>query len=94
MIAKLFDVQNGVVIPSEHCYTLKSLKDIMDNYPDDYLKIYLYLFYMTCPNPDLNPFFNVPHMDKEDMILNEIQAEFSIEDDDIVVALRACAKNV
>jgi len=92
MIAKLFDVQNGVVIPSEHCYTLKSLKDIMDNYPDDYLKIYLYLFYMTCPNPDLNPFFNVPHMDKEDMILNEIQAEFSIEDDDIVVALRACAR--
>jgi hypothetical protein len=47
MIAKLFDVQNGVVIPSEHCYTLKSLKDIMDNYPDDYLKIYLYLFYYS-----------------------------------------------
>ena len=92
MIAKLFDVQNGVVIPSEHCYTLKSLKDIMDNYPDDHLKIYLYLFYMTCPNPDLNPFFNVPHMDKEEMILAEIQAEFSTEDDDISVALKACAR--
>lgn len=92
MIAKLFDVQNGVVIPSEHCYTLKSLKDIMDNYPDDYLKIYLYLFYMTCPNPDLNPFFNVPHIDKEEMILAEIQAEFSTEDDDISVALKACAR--
>lgn len=92
MIAKLFDVQNGVVIPSEHCYTLKSLKDIMDNYPDDHLKIYLYLFYMTCPNPDLNPFFNVPHIDKEEMILAEIQAEFSTEDDDISVALKACAR--
>ena len=31
MIARLFDVQNGVVIPTEHCYTLKALKDIMDN---------------------------------------------------------------
>lgn len=92
MIAKLFDVQNGVVIPSEHCYTLKSLKDIMDNYPDDYLKIYLYLFYMTCPNPDLNPFFNVPHMDKEEIILREVQAEFSTEDDDIFVALKACER--
>ena len=27
MFAKLFDVQNGVVIPTEHCYTLAALKD-------------------------------------------------------------------
>ena len=26
MIAKLFDIENGKVIPTEHCYTLKSLK--------------------------------------------------------------------
>lgn len=77
MIVRLFDVQNGVVIPTEHCYTLKSLKDIMDNYPQEYLKIYQYLFYMTCPNPDMNPFFNMPNMDKEEEILREIQAEFS-----------------
>jgi len=92
MIAKLFDLQNGIVVPTEHCYTLKSLKDIMDNYPEDHLKIYLYLFYMTCPNPDMNPFFNVPHMDKEDIILNEISATFSTEDDDIVTALRFCQR--
>jgi hypothetical protein len=30
MFAKLFDVQNGKVIPTEHCYTLKALKDVMD----------------------------------------------------------------
>lgn len=92
MIARLFDVQNGKVIPTEHCYTLKSLKDIMDNYPDEYLKIYQYLFYMTCPNPDMNPFFNVPHMDKEEIILKEIEAEFSTDDDDIFTALKACER--
>lgn len=92
MIVRLFDVQNGVVIPTEHCYTLKSLKDIMDNYPQEYLKIYQYLFYMTCPNPDMNPFFNMPNMDKEEEILREIQAEFSTEDDDIFVALQACER--
>ena len=32
ILTKLFDVQNGTVIPTEHCYTLKALKDIMDNY--------------------------------------------------------------
>ena len=62
MITRLFDVQNGVVVPTEHCYTLKALKDIMDKYPEDHLKIYLYLFYMTCPNPDMNPFFHTPEI--------------------------------
>jgi hypothetical protein len=92
MIARLFDVQNGVVVPTEHCYTLKALKDIMDNYPEDYLKIYLYLFYMTCPNPDMNPFFHTPEIDKESIILQEIEAEFSPEDSDIFVALQFCQR--
>lgn len=92
MIIKLFDVQNGIVIPTEHCYTLKALKDIMDNYPDDYLKIYLYLFYMTCPNPDMNPFFFSPESEKEEIILEQIEAEFSPEDEDIFIALKFCER--
>lgn len=89
---RLFDVQNGKVTPSEHCYTLKFLKDIMDSYPDDHLKIYTYLFYMTCPNPDMNPFFDIPEIDKEEIILKEIDAEFSVEDDLIFNALKMCEK--
>lgn len=92
MFARLFDVQNGKVIPTEHCYTLKALKDVMDEYPDDYLKIYLYLFYMCCPNPDMNPFFFTPEVDKEFIILREIEADFSIEDATIHKALLFCEK--
>jgi hypothetical protein len=92
MIVKLFDIQNGKVIPTEHCYTLKALKIVMDNYPDDYLKIYQYLFYMTCPNPDLNPFFYTPDLDKEPLILEQIDAEFSTEDQDIYIALQFCQR--
>jgi len=92
MIVKLFDVKNGVVIPTEHCYTLKALKDIMDNYPKDYLKIYQYLFYMTCPNPDMNPFFHTPELDKELLVLGQISADFSTEDDDIHIALQFCQR--
>lgn len=92
MIIKLFDVQNGKVVPTEHCYTLKALKDLMDNYPEDYLKIYQYLFYMTCPNPDLNPFFNTPERDKEHLIMRELDAEFSTEDEDVYTALKFCEK--
>ena len=92
MIVKLFDIQNGKVIPTEHCYTLKALKMVMDNYPDDYLKIYQYLFYMTCPNPDLNPFFYTPEVDKESLILEQIDADFSTEDEDVFIALEFCKR--
>lgn len=92
MIIKLFDIANGVIIPTEHCHSLKYLKDIMDNYPENYLKIYLYLFYMTCPNPDLNPFFHYEEDEKEEIILQQVQADFSLEDDLIVKAKELCEK--
>jgi hypothetical protein len=92
MIIKLFDIQNNIIVPTEHCYTLKALKDIMDDYPDDYLKIYQYLFYMTCPNPDMNPFFYTPDVDKENLIMQQIEGEFSTEDDAIFTALRFCER--
>ena len=56
---KLFDIQNEKIVPTEHCYTLSFLKNIMDEYPDEYLTIFSYLIYMTCPNEDLNPYFNI-----------------------------------
>ncbi len=89
---RLFDIQNGKVVASEHCYTLKFLKDIMDAHPDEHLQIYTYLFYMTCPNPDLNPFFDVPETDKEEIILKEIDADFSTDDDTIANGLVMCKK--
>jgi hypothetical protein len=92
MIVKLFDIQNGKVIPTEHCYTLKALKMVMDNYPDNHIKIYQYLFYMTCPNPDLNPFFYTPDLDKESLILDQIEADFSTEDEDVYIALQFCQR--
>ena len=91
-MVKLFDIQNGKVIPSEHCYTLKFLKDVMDHHPNEYLRIYAYLFYMTCPNPDMNPFFDVPETEKEEMILKEVDADFSVDDEYVYAALQTCKK--
>ena len=89
---RLFDIMNGKVVPSEHCYTLKSLKDIMDHYGEDAVMVYAYIFYMTCPNPDLNPFFDVPETEKEEIILREVDADFSTDDDLIVNAIKTCEK--
>jgi hypothetical protein len=92
MLIRLFDIENNTVIPTEHCYTLKALKDIMEKFPKQHLKIYQYLFYMTCPSPDLNPFFHTPEIDKEPLIMQEIEGEFSTEDDDVWAALKFCQK--
>ena len=92
MLIRLFDVQNDKVIPTEHCYTLDFLKDLMEEYPETYMSIYQYLFYMTCPNPDLNPFFNLPEHEKEDIIVEEIKLEESTEDPKIRYSLDMCRK--
>ena len=92
MIVRLFDIQNGKAVPTEHCYTLKFLNDIMETYPDTYMPVYQYLFYMACPNPDLNPFFNLPEHEKEDIIIEEIELEESTEDSKIRYSLEMCKK--
>lgn len=91
-MTKLFDIENKVLIPSESCYALPTLRRIMDEYPENYLKVYQYLFYMSCPNPDINPFFHAAEDDKEEIILAEIDADFSPEDDYIPGALEFCKK--
>jgi hypothetical protein len=92
MLAKLFDVKDNVLIPTEHCYIITWLKDIMDAYQEDdeYLKVYAYIYYMTYPDSVANPYFNMSDMDKEPTILYDIDAEFSTEDDLILIALEKC----
>ena len=92
MIVRLFDIQNSKVVPSEHCYSLSTLKGIMDQYGDESGKVYAYIFYMTCPDPDMNPFFNVLEYEKEELILREVDADFSTDDDLIVNAIDLCKK--
>lgn len=89
---ELFDLENSKIKPTKHCYAISALKRIMDEYPEDYLSIYAYLFYMTCMNEDLNPFFNVPETEKEDMILEQVGGDFSPDEEAIVSALEVCKK--
>lgn len=97
MIVRLFDVHNGKVVPSEHVHTLHALKAVMEEYPDEHIAIFAYCFYMTCPNPDMNPFFNVPESEKEELILRELRTgesfpEFDTDDKLIKEALDLCRK--
>lgn len=84
---RLFDIENGKVLPSEHCYVLNFLRILMETYPLEHTKIFAYLFYKACPNPDLNPFFNVPEEDMDEMIVSELNIQFPLNDPLIQEAL-------
>lgn len=91
-MVRIFDIVNGKVIPSEHCYILKDLKVIMTKYPQEYIDIYAYIFYMTCPNPELNPFFDVIDHEKEELVMLQLSTTFSSEDEEIIRAIKLCEK--
>jgi hypothetical protein len=89
---RLFDISNNKVIPSEHCYTIVSFKQIIDTYPEESSNIFAYIFYLSCPNPDLNPFFDVPEVDKEELVRREVGGEFDSDDELITNALEVAKK--
>jgi hypothetical protein len=86
---ELFEVEDGIVKPTKHCYTIKWLKDLMDEFKknDRYLGVYTYIFYMSCPNPKLNPFWNHPEEEREDAILESIELKVSTENSKVQAAL-------
>jgi len=87
MSIKLFELDGGKVKATEHCYQLPFLHRIIQEYPKTYLKVFAYLFYMSCRSED-NPFFNRPQEDLEIEVLKAVEADFDPEDDLIIIALR------
>lgn len=87
---QLFDVQEKRVIPAIACYLIPELKAIMDLFPDEYLKIYQYIFGMTCPD-STNWYINLEESRKEDVILSDIKPyKFYIDDMKIALAIKKC----
>ena len=88
----LFEIENGVVKPTIHCHTISWLSIIMEKWPEEHLKIYQYIFYMTCPSEEDNPFFNLSDVEKEDAIIVALQPQFSLEEDEINLAIENAAR--
>jgi hypothetical protein len=88
---KLLDIENNKVIPTVHCKTIKWLSTIEEKFPDNYLKIYGYIFYMACPSQE-NPYFNLPMEIREETVIEDLGIDFSLEEDEIIEALEKATK--
>jgi len=95
---RLFDVEDGDIKPTEHCWGITWLRDIMTAFPDPkvYMKAYRYIFYMTCPDSDLNPYRNIPEVDKQEeicrMLALDESSEFIVDDMKIEKAIEEARK--
>jgi hypothetical protein len=87
MAIKLLELKDKTVLPTEHCYTISDFKNIIDNFPENHIKIFCYLFYMACRSEE-NPYFNRPQDGLDREILKDIKADFDTEDPLIVKALQ------
>lgn len=92
MSIRLFEIENGIVKASEHCYTIDAFKQIMKEYPKDHNKIFAFYHYMCCLNDEENPFANTPEADKEELILKEVSGDFSTDEEMIYNGLQLCKK--
>ncbi len=89
---KLFELNDGKIIPTEHCYVVPVLKKIIDDYTNDSVKVFAYIYYITCPDPVNNIYFNIPANEKEEQIIEDLGLEFSTEDEAIINAVKYCEK--
>lgn len=89
---KLFDYQNGVIVPSIDIYNMKDLNAIVEQHPKDHMSILSFLFYMTCKDEDLNPYFNVKIDEMEEIIMKQTGFSCSLEDPLILAGFDLCTE--
>jgi hypothetical protein len=93
MLVNLFDVQDRKLVPNQACYAIPWLKIIMDKYPDNYIQVYSYIFFSTCPDGTINPYVNLPEDEREEVVIADLSPlTFSLEDDLVIDTIEKCKK--
>jgi hypothetical protein len=87
-IGKIFDLDGDKIIPKSDCYIIKSLRRIIDDFPDTYGLVFAYLHYMKSFSPDDNPFADVPLAERSEKIIFELDLDIDPEDTRIRSALQ------
>lgn len=88
---RLIDFENGKVSLTVHCYNLAFLKDLIEKYPDNSIKLISYVFYMSYPGIE-NPYMNVPLENKSSLIVNDLELDMSLDDPLIITAIDKCSE--
>lgn len=88
----LFDIKDGVVVPTEHCYTIAAYKNVIDEFGENAGKIFAFCHYMYSLNEKRNPFALLPEAEKEEVITRQICPELDTESTVVREALELTGK--
>ena len=86
----LFDLDNGVVIPTVHCSIIPELKAVIDKYKDRSATIFAYIFYTTYIGND-NPYSNYEEDAREQIVKKDLKLD-KTDDKVILEAKKKIAK--
>ena len=86
---RLIDFEDNKVSLTIHCYNLSFLKDLIETYPKDSVKVISYVFYMSYNGPE-NPYINVPVENKSALILSDLNLDISLDDPLFDIAVEKC----
>lgn len=81
----LFDIENGIVIPSVHCNIIPEFKAVIDKYKDESTKVLAYLFYTTYIGSE-NPYSNYPKYEREEVVKKDMC--YKVKEDSIIANAR------
>ncbi len=91
MLINLFDVEGRKVVPGQACYLIPWLKKIMDEFPENYIQVYSYIFFISCPDATINGYVNTNEEDREELVIADLKPlTFSLEHPTVIYALERC----
>ncbi len=77
-----FDIIDGKVKLTRHCYTIEDYKTIIDTFGEDIAtKIFTVYYYVAELIPELNPFANISEVDKLEYVIGKTCPNLPIEID-------------
>lgn len=88
MTIKIFDISEGKVTINENVLLIPELKAIVDNYEDPIPPL-CFVHYMTDP---LGPYANLPTSQKEEIILEDYDGDYTVDDEPIYKAIEKLNK--
>jgi hypothetical protein len=97
MQIKLFDIDvnnKNIVIPTEHCYTITCLHDVIKYYGGDAGRVLAYIYYLYELDPEKNIYANTPEEEREENIIREVLDGINVIDIPCVEKAKECVQRL
>lgn len=89
-MVRLFDVENGNVIPTEHTYTISEFAEIHKKFKNMPL-VFAYIYYMSYEGED-NPYFNIEKDERQNYIIKDLKIDVDFNCKEIKDAIEKAKK--